>query len=450
MRGTGMATAHPNGPLAGRHLVLGLTGGIACYKVAELARLLIKAGATVQVAMTEAATRFITPLTMQALTGHPVFLDEWTSQDGHGMAHIDLSRRADGIVVAPASADFMARLAHGMANDLLSTLCLARDCPLAIVPAMNRQMWSNPATQRNAHQLRHDGIAIWGPDAGDQACGEVGDGRMLEADAIRDAIVAWFTPKRLQGHRVVITAGPTFEPIDPVRGITNRSSGKMGYAIARAAADAGADVTLISGPTALPMPWGVRRLDVETAQQMRAAVHAVLLSQDNEEHPALTHTPDTNAGPSDIDRRGLDQSNVGRRPIFIAVAAVADWRPAAAATEKIKRSNDPAPTLAFVENPDILREVAHGPNPPYCVGFAAETNDLDTHATEKRARKRVPLLVGNLGHLTFGKDDNEIVLFDDEGRHPLPPGDKASLARRLIEEIARRVTRSHSPSVPQP
>lgn len=412
------AIAPAGGALAGRHLVLGLTGGIACYKVAELARLLIKAGATVQVAMTDAATRFITPLTMQALTGRPVFVDEWTSQGGNGMAHIDLSRQADGIIVAPASADFMARVAHGMANDLLSTLCLARDCPLAMVPAMNRQMWSNPATQRNATQLRADDIAIWGPDSGDQACGEVGDGRMLEPEAIRDAVIAWFTPKVLQGKRVVITAGPTFEPIDPVRGITNRSSGKMGYAIARAAANAGADVTLISGPTALPAPWGVRRIDVETAQQMREAVQAVLL------------TPDR------------------ARSVFIAVAAVADWRPASTANEKIKRSDDPAPTLAFVENPDILREVAHGPNPPYCVGFAAETNDLDTYAAEKRARKRVPLLVGNLGHLTFGKDDNEIVLFDDAGRHPLPRGDKASLARILIGEIAHRLAASASPSSP--
>jgi phosphopantothenoylcysteine decarboxylase / phosphopantothenate---cysteine ligase len=409
-----IAVAPVGGALAGRHLVLGLTGGIACYKVAELARLLIKAGATVQVAMTEAATRFITPLTMQALTGRPVFVDEWTSQGGNGMAHIDLSRQADGIIVAPASADFMARVAHGMANDLLSTLCLARDCPLAMVPAMNRQMWSNPATQRNAARLRADDIAIWGPDSGDQACGEVGDGRMLEPEAIRDAVIAWFSPKVLQGRRVVITAGPTFEPIDPVRGITNRSSGKMGYAIARAAADAGADVTLISGPTALAVPWGVRRIDVETARQMREAVQAVLLTQDS------------------------------ARSVFIAVAAVADWRPASAANEKIKRSDDPAPTLAFVENPDILREVAHGPNPPYCVGFAAETNDLDTYAAEKRARKRVPLLVGNLGHLTFGKDDNEIVLFDDAGRHPLPRGDKASLARTLIGEIARRLAASAS------
>jgi phosphopantothenoylcysteine decarboxylase/phosphopantothenate--cysteine ligase len=444
---TNGAVQIPGGALAGRHLVLGLTGGIACYKVAELARLLIKAGATVQVAMTQAATRFITPLTMQALTGRPVFVDEWTSQGGNGMAHIDLSRQADGIIVAPASADFMARVAHGMADDLLSTLCIARDCRLAMVPAMNRQMWSNPATQRNAAQLRADDIAIWGPDSGDQACGEIGDGRMLEPEAIRDAIVAWFTPKVLQGRHVVITAGPTFEPIDPVRGITNRSSGKMGYAIARAAADAGADVTLISGSTALAVPWGVRRIDIETAQQMREAVQAVLLTHEGTESADAVAPEMRDGGQADvaqqatIDRRGID-----RRAIFIAVAAVADWRPANAATEKIKRSDDPAPTLAFVENPDILREVAHRPNPPYCVGFAAETNDLDAHATEKRARKRVPLLVGNLGHLTFGKDDNEIVLFDDAGRHPLPRGDKATLARTLIDEIARRLTTPAPPS----
>ena len=444
----------PGGALAGRHVVLGLTGGIACYKVAELARLLIKAGATIQVAMTEAATRFITPLTMQALTGRPVFVEEWTSQGGNGMAHIDLSRQADGIIVAPASADFMARVAHGMANDLLSTLCIARDCRLAMVPAMNRQMWSNPATQRNATQLRTDGIAIWGPDSGDQACGEVGDGRMLEPEAIRDAVVAWFTPKVLQGRRVVITAGPTFEPIDPVRGITNRSSGKMGYAIARAAADAGADVTLISGPTALALPWGVRRIDIETAQQMREAAHAVLLTPEGADVSTSADTPDItirhapDAAQADGVRHAGSGPGIDRRAIFIAVAAVADWRPASAAPEKIKRSDDPAPTLAFVENPDILREVAHSPNPPYCVGFAAETNDLDTHATEKRARKRVPLLVGNLGHLTFGKDDNEIVLFDDAGRHPLPRGDKATLARTLIDEIARRLATSAPSSLP--
>jgi phosphopantothenoylcysteine decarboxylase/phosphopantothenate--cysteine ligase len=394
--------------LSDKHIVLGLTGGIACYKAAELARLLIKAGATVQVAMTDGATRFITPLTMQALTGRSVFVDEWATQGGDGMAHIHLSRQADGIVIAPASADFMAKLAHGHADDLLSTLCLARDCPLSVVPAMNRQMWANPATQRNVAQLRSDGIAVIGPASGDQACGEIGDGRMLEPHEIRDALIARFQPQRFAGRRAVLTAGPTFEPIDPVRGITNRSSGKMGYAIARAMADAGADVTLISGPTALEVPWGVKRIDVETALQMQAAVMSAV--------------------------RGAQTADV-----FVAVAAVADWRPASPRAQKIKRLTDGAPHLDFIDNPDILSEVAHLPNPPFCVGFAAETNDLHKHADAKRMAKNVPLLVGNLGHLTFGQDDNEIVLFDKEGAHLLPRGEKLFLARQLVVEIAKRM-----------
>lgn len=411
LRATGTPLPPRGSELQGRHLVLGLTGGIACYKAAELARCLIKAGATVQVAMTEAATRFITPLTMQALTGNPVYVDEWAKQGGNGMAHIDLSRQADAIVVAPASADFIARLAHGMADDLLATLCLARDCPLSVVPAMNRQMWSNPATQRNVAQLRADGITILGPDSGEQACGEVGDGRMLEPADICAAIIASFQLQRLAGRRVVITAGPTFEPIDPVRGITNRSSGKMGYAIARAAAEAGAQVELISGPTALSVPWGVARTDVETAAQMRAAVLQSVTNAD----------------------------------LFIAVAAVADWRPASTQTEKIKRSADGPPQLSFVDNPDILGEVARLANPPYCVGFAAETAELEANATAKRLYKNVPLLVGNLGHLTFGKDDNEIILFDATGSHRLPRGDKLSLARLLIAEIAGRLNTVAAP-----
>jgi len=399
------AMPKPAVALSGKHIVLGLTAGIACYKAAELARLLTKSGATVQVAMTNGATRFITPLTMQALTGRPVYSDEWAGQGGNGMAHIDLSRQADAIVIAPASADFIAKLAHGQADDLLSTLCLARDCPLSVVPAMNRQMWSNPATQRNVVQLRLDGIAVMGPGSGDQACGEVGDGRMLEPHQIRDALIARFQPQRFAGRRVVLTAGPTFEPIDPVRGMTNRSSGKMGYAIARAMADAGADVTLISGPTALDVPWGVSRIDVETAAQMHAAVMSAVLHAD----------------------------------VFVAVAAVADWRPESVQTQKIKRQADGPPQLRFIDNPDILADVARLPNPPFCVGFAAETNDLHTHADAKRIAKNVPLLVGNLGHLTFGQDDNEIVLFDQNGAHALPRGNKLSLARQLVVEIAKRM-----------
>ncbi|MBN3726382.1 bifunctional phosphopantothenoylcysteine decarboxylase/phosphopantothenate--cysteine ligase CoaBC [Burkholderia sp. Ac-20379] len=392
--------------LAGKHLVLGLTGGIACYKIAELTRLLTKAGATVQVVMTEAAAQFITPVTMQALSGRPVYTSQWDARVGNNMAHIDLSREADAIVIAPASTDFIAKLAHGFADDLLSTLCVARDCPLLVVPAMNRQMWQNPATQRNAAQLRADGVSVLGPDSGAQACGEIGDGRMLEPEAIYEAIVSHFRPKKLAHKRVLITAGPTFEPLDPVRGLTNLSSGKMGFALARAAQQAGADVHLIAGPVHLATPWGVYREDVQTAQQM---------------HDAVMHAA------ADAD-------------LFIAVAAVADWRVAHPAEHKIKKTADrKMPVLEFVENPDILATVAARPDAPFCVGFAAESGDLDVHGEEKRRRKQVPLLIGNLGPLTFGRDDNEVVLFEAGGATPLPRQPKATLAHTLIDEIAKRL-----------
>ncbi len=392
--------------LAGKHLVLGMTGGIACYKIAELTRLLTKAGATVQVVMTEAATQFITPVTMQALSGRPVYTSQWDARVPNNMAHIDLSREADAIVIAPASTDFLAKLAHGFADDLLSTLAVARDCPLLVVPAMNRQMWQNPATQRNVAQLRADGVETLGPDSGPQACGEVGDGRMLEPEAVYEAIVAFFAPKVLQGRRVLLTAGPTFEPIDPVRGITNRSSGKMGFALARAAQQAGADVHLVAGPVALPTPWGVYREDVQSAQQMYDAVMRAVADYD----------------------------------VFIGVAAVADWRVDHIAAHKIKKTADRAlPTLAFVENPDILASVAALPHPPFCVGFAAESGDLDVHGEEKRVRKNVPLLIGNLGPQTFGLDDNEVVLFEARGSRKLPRANKQTLARTLIAEIAQRL-----------
>jgi phosphopantothenoylcysteine decarboxylase/phosphopantothenate--cysteine ligase len=398
-----------NAELAGKHLVLGLTGGIACYKIAELTRLLTKAGATVQIVMTEAATQFITPVTMQALSGRPVYTSQWDARVPNNMPHIDLSREADAIVIAPASTDFLAKLAHGMCDDLLSTLCIARDCPLLVVPAMNRQMWQNPATQRNVAQLRGDGVEVLGPDSGAQACGEVGDGRMLEPSATFEAICAFFQPKILRGRRVLITAGPTFEPLDPVRGITNRSSGKMGFSLARAAAQAGADVHLIAGPVALETPWGVYREDVQTAQQMYDAV--------------MRATPDVD--------------------IFIAVAAVADWRVDHVSDHKIKKAEgQPLPAFSFVENPDILASVAKLPNPPFCVGFAAESGDLDVHGEEKRVRKNVPLLIGNLGPLTFGLDDNEVVLFEASGKTRLPRADKKLLARTLIGEIAKRAPRA--------
>ena len=393
--------------LAGKNIVLGLTGGIACYKAAELARGLVKAGASCQVVMTEAARHFITPVTLQALSGKPVFTDQWDSRISNNMAHIDLSRHADALLIAPCSADFMRKLVHGAADDLLSTLCLARpaNVPLLVAPAMNVEMWDNPATQRNAVQLKKDGITLLGPAAGDQACGETGLGRMLEPEQLLESLSAFFQPKLLAGKKVLITAGPTFEPIDPVRGITNLSSGKMGYAIARAASAAGAEVTLVSGPTSLQTPVGVRVWPVTTALEMRDAV----------------------------------MTNVAGQQVFIAVAAVADWRVSDVSTQKIKKQDGQLPSLTFEQNPDILAEVAAMASPPYCVGFAAESENLLEHGAAKREKKRIPLLVGNIGHQTFGKDDNELVLFDAQGHKNLARASKEILASKLIEEIAHRL-----------
>lgn len=393
--------------LTGKHIVLGLSGGIACYKAAELARGVVKAGATVQVVMTEAARHFITPVTMQALSGRPVFTDQWDSRISNNMAHIDLTRAADAVLVAPCSADFMRKLAHGAADDLLSTLCLARPAsvPLLVAPAMNVEMWDNPATQRNAAQLHSDGVTLLGPVAGDQACGETGLGRMMEPDALLEELGNFFAPKLLNGIRVLVTAGPTFEPIDPVRGITNLSSGKMGYAIAKAAHAAGAEVTLVSGPTALTAPRGVHLFSVTTAREM----HEVVMSR------------------------------IAGQQVFIAVAAVADWRVAEVSPQKIKKQQGNGPALAFEANPDILAEVATRPSPPFCVGFAAESEQLLEHGAAKRRKKNVPLLVGNIGHQTFGKDDNELVLFDESGHYLLPRAGKDDLARGLIREIAQRI-----------
>jgi phosphopantothenoylcysteine decarboxylase/phosphopantothenate--cysteine ligase len=398
--------------LAGKKILLGLTGGIACYKAAELTRALIKAGAKVQVVMTQAACQFITPMTMQALSGNAVYTDQWDARIANNMPHIDLSRDVDAILIAPCSTDFMFKLAHGACDDLLSTLCIARQpqTPLLIAPAMNVEMWQNPATQRNAAQIKADGNQILGPAAGEQACGEIGLGRMLEPTQLLAEIIAAFQTKTLTGQHLLITAGPTYEPIDPVRGITNLSSGKMGYALAQAAWEAGASVSLISGPTALDAPYGVQRIAVQTAQQMHDAVHAQL------QNPA--HKTD----------------------IFIAVAAVADWRVANMSAEKIKKTNDEAtPTLSFIANPDILASVAALPKPPYCVGFAAESENLLHYAAAKRIKKNIPLLIGNLGPNTFGRDDNELVLFDANGQQSLPRADKATLARQLIAEIAKRI-----------
>jgi len=396
--------------LAGRHIVLGLTGGIACYKAAELTRALVKAGATVQVVMTAAAEQFITAVTLQALSNRPVYASQWDPRAPNNMAHINLTREADAVLIAPASADFIAKLLHGRADDLLSLLCLARPierCPLLVAPAMNREMWAHPATQRNFAQLRADGTTVLGPAAGDQACGEIGDGRMLEPEELLDELIAFFQPKALLGKKVLITAGPTFEPIDPVRGITNLSSGKMGFAIARAAADAGAEVTLVAGPVHLATPRHVNRIDVRTAQQMYDAV--------------LPAAP--------------------RHDVFVATAAVADWRPATLAEQKIKKNGSKAvPSFELTENADILAAVAKLPDRPYCVGFAAESHDLLKHAREKLARKNVPLIVGNLGPATFGQDDNALTLVDANGHRELPRADKLTLARALVAEIAARLS----------
>jgi phosphopantothenoylcysteine decarboxylase/phosphopantothenate--cysteine ligase len=402
--------------LAGKHIVLGLSGGIACYKAAELCRSLIKAGATVQVVMTEAAEQFITAVTLQALSGRAVFTSQWDPRKAGGvdnnMPHINLSREADAILIAPASADFMAKLLHGRADDLLSLMCLARplaSVPLILAPAMNREMWAHPATQRNVEQLRADGATVLDVGAGDQACGEVGNGRMLEPEELLYDLVRFFTPKVLAGQQVLISAGPTYEAIDPVRGITNLSSGKMGFAIARAAHEAGAQVTLVAGPVGLPTPRGVRRINVKSALDMRQSVQV------------LAQTV----------------------AVFISAAAVADWRPAQSAAHKIKKdgSGQP-PALEFVENPDILAEIAAGERSRsgalYCVGFAAESQNLLAHAQAKRERKGVPLLVGNIGPDTFGQDDNALLLVDVQGSTDLPRAPKLELARQLVTEIAQR------------
>ena len=399
--------------LQNKHIVLGLTGGIACYKAAELCRALIKEGASVQVVMTESATQFITAVTMQALSNRAVYVSQWDAREPNNMAHINLSREADAILVAPASADFMAKLLHGRADDLLSLMCLARpvgEVPLILAPAMNREMWVNPATQRNVTQLTQDGALVLDVGQGDQACGETGDGRMLEPEEIVQDLIAAFQPKLLAGRKVLVTAGPTYEAIDPVRGITNLSSGKMGFAIARAAHEAGAEVTVIAGPVHLPTPRGVTRVDVRSAQDM----HGAVLSQ------------------------------VKEASVFVATAAVADWRVAHVADQKIKKTaKGDTPELQFTENPDILGEMAKSARAQsgalFCVGFAAESHDLQKHAQAKREKKGVPLLVGNIGPATFGSDENALLLVDAQGTQEIPQANKLDLARKLVTEIAQRI-----------
>jgi phosphopantothenoylcysteine decarboxylase / phosphopantothenate---cysteine ligase len=387
---------------ARKKVLLGVTGGIAAYKAAELVRRLSERGFDAHVVMTQAACGFITPATMQALSGNPVYTDMWDARIRNSMAHIELSRDKDLIVIAPASADFLAKLALGLADDLLSTICLARECPLAVAPAMNRQMWEHAATQRNLAQLRADGIDVLGPASGDQACGEVGMGRMLEAPEIAEALTALLAPKALAGVRMLVTAGPTFEAVDAVRGLTNKSSGKMGYAVARAAVEAGAQVTLISGPTSLTVPARVERVDVVSAEDMLSAV----------------------------------KQRVSGADVFVSVAAVADYRPAKASEQKIKKT-DRNMSLELVPTADILAYVAALPRAPFCVGFAAESEKLAEYAESKRKRKKLPLLAANLAQNAIGSDENEITLFDDEGAHPLPRAPKDVVARQLVAHIAK-------------
>ena len=396
-----------------RRVVLGITGGVAAYKAAELTRQLVKAGIDVQVVMTEAATKFITPATLQALSGNTVFTDLWDGRIANNMAHIELTRSADAILVAPASANFMAKLAHGLADDLLSTLCLARRkdaCPLLIAPAMNREMWESSATTRNAATLLADGVTLLGPDAGDQACGETGLGRMLEPEALFAAVTAQFGPRPLQGKRAVVTAGPTFEPIDPVRGITNASSGKMGYAIAEALRDAGAEVTLVSGPVSLAAPSGVNTKAVQTAAQMLAAVNESIAGAD----------------------------------LFFAVAAVADYTPAKPQAQKMKKSAD-ALTLTLTPTTDILATVAARPNAPFCVGFAAESENVVEYARKKRAAKGIPMIVANLATAAIGADSNEVVIIDANGDTPIARAPKLAIARLIVAHAASLLAGSPQP-----
>lgn len=391
-------------PLLGRRIVIGITGSIAAYKCAELVRALKQGGADVQVAMTRAGQRFVGTVTLQALTGRPVATDT-VAEGGSGMEHIDLARWADAVVIAPASADFLARLSHGRADDLLTALCLATEAPLAVVPAMNRVMWQHPATRYNLALLEGRGVRVFGPDEGAQACGETGPGRMRAPEAVRADIAGLFANQLFAGRRVLITSGPTWEAIDPVRMLTNQSSGKMGFALARAAQDAGAEVWLVSGPTHLAPPEHVHFCPVITAEEMRAAV--------------MSHLP---------------------TDVFIGAAAVSDYRPETIQHEKIKKHEERL-TLVLVRNPDIVAEVASAIPRPFTVGFAAETSNLVDHARRKLVEKRLDLVIANRVDLPgtgFGADDNEAVILDQERATELPRMSKDRLARHIIGEIARR------------
>ena len=387
-------------------ILLGVTGGIAAYKSAELVRRLRDRGAEVQVVMTAGAQQFVTPLTFQALSGRPVRTDLWDDAAEAAMGHIELARWADRVLVAPASADFLARLAHGLAGDLLTTLCLATDAPLSVAPAMNRLMWANAATQANIALLRSRGVTVLGPGEGDQACGETGPGRMLEPAEILDALAPQGAANRaLAGLKVLITAGPTRERIDPVRFITNRSSGKMGFAVAEAAREAGAEVVLVSGPVSVATPPGVRRVNVETAEQMMNVVDEQLAGTD----------------------------------IFIAAAAVSDYRPVQCASEKIKKTSDSL-TLALSRTTDILATVAARAPRPFVVGFAAETQNVERNALAKLEGKRLDMIAANQvgDHLAFDCEDNALTVYWPGGRQDLGHAPKRQLAAALVSLIAER------------
>ena len=396
--------------LQDRKILLGITGGVAAYKACELARRLQDQGAQVQAILTHGALHFVTPMLLQALTGRPAYVELWDERLDQAMGHIVLSRDADALLVAPATANFIAKLAQGLCDDLLSSVAVARQrerCRLLVAPAMNVEMWEHPATRRNVGIIEADGATILGPASGDQACGEIGGGRLLEPLEIVEEVIAAFQAKHLAGRRVLVTAGPTFEAIDPVRGITNRSSGKMGFAIARAAREAGAEVTLVSGPTSLESPRGVVRVDVTSAREMYEAVMAKASS---------AH-------------------------VFVGVAAVADWRAERPSASKIKKSGSSEPvTMRFLPNPDILAAVAALPSPPFCVGFAAESEQLVEHARAKLVAKKLPLIIANQVQDAIGADDSELTLIDERSALTLPRAGKLEQARRIVSEIAARLT----------
>ena len=402
-----------------RKILLGVTGGIAAYKSPDLVRRLIERGAEVQVVMSRGARQFVTPLTFQAVSGKPVRSDLWDEAAEAAMGHIELARWADEIVVAPATAEFIARLAHGFADDLLTTLCLATTSRITLAPAMNRQMWANPATQANIRILRERGVRMLGPDSGEQACGEVGVGRMLEPQQIAEEVfVTRGAMGALQGLKVVVTAGPTRERIDPVRFISNRSSGKMGYAVAEAAREAGATVVLVSGPVQIPTPLGVERIEVESAEQMLQAV----------------------------------RDNISGADIFIAAAAVSDYRASSIAGEKIKKTSDTM-TLALARAPDVLATISRTDSPPFLVGFAAETENVERNALAKLSGKSLDMIAANqVGDgLAFDKDENALTVYWRDGKQELSFASKSALARQLIELVAQRFQardKSHSKSKP--